>query len=79
MNVKSILIGFVLGAATTWSIVSFAARDNTLGLAPGLSLATSADGQTVYLAYNLGYFKSVDGGETWQKLKGRITEGSVAQ
>ena len=31
----------------------------------GVSVATSADGKTVYYAHSRNLFKSTDGGETW--------------
>ena len=34
-----------------------------------VSVATSADGKTVYYAHSLKLFKSTDGGETWSELK----------
>jgi photosystem II stability/assembly factor-like uncharacterized protein len=35
----------------------------------GTSVATSADGKTVYYAASRRLFKSTDGGETWTNLK----------
>lgn len=39
------------------------------GLESGVSVATSADGKTVYYACALSLYKSTDGGVTWAILK----------
>jgi hypothetical protein len=78
MSVKSLLIGACSGVILAVSIVAYAARDKSVlgGVLTGtpgvLSIASSADGQTVFIAHADGIYKSVDGGETWRELPTRL-------
>ena len=80
MRYGQLLVGAVLGAglATTATVYAmkadelnannFVLRTTMAGSPSVLSIATSADGLTVYSATAGGFFKSTDGGQTWQKL-----------
>lgn len=80
MNMRDFIIGLTVGASLATAVTVFATKGNdspannmvlygTMSGSPSvLSIATSADGLTVYSATALGFFKSTDGGETWQKL-----------
>lgn len=80
MNYRDLMIGIIAGVAITGSIVAYSSQEKAgsanprvlggvLTGTPGvLSIATSADGTTVYAATSWGIYKSIDGGEVWKQL-----------
>lgn len=70
MKAGNFLVGVIVGILGTIGASLFAqgVLDVRSGPAVGLSIATTADGAIVYAANPNGFFKSRDGGETWQKL-----------
>jgi hypothetical protein len=64
-----LVLGLILGMAIT---VTASQKDLTAARAgpnaAAISVATSADGQIVYLVNNSGFFKSEDGGATFTML-----------
>ncbi len=74
--IPAVLAGCVAGASLTALAESQARADFTPSQWVGnsrffaaISVATSADGGTVYVADLQGLWKSADGGESWTRLK----------
>jgi hypothetical protein len=64
--IVGLLIGMGIGVATT--TMASGVLEVRSGPAVGISIATSANGLTVYVANPSGVYKSEDGGETWRVL-----------
>jgi hypothetical protein len=70
MKTRELALGLVIGVglAATTTAIARSVIDARSGPAVAISVATSADGTIVYVANPNGFFKSINGGETWQSM-----------
>lgn len=70
MKSKEFALGLVVGLilVITTTAIAKGIVDVRSGPAATISVATSADGLTVYVANPSGIYKSTNGGETWRSL-----------
>lgn len=66
--VVSIIIGFILGMGVQVLAANSKPTDVRVGPTAAIGITTSSDGSIVYVANGNGIFKSIDGGEKWNKV-----------
>jgi hypothetical protein len=66
--VVSISVGALFVTALAAAAQKLGVTDVRVGPTAAISVATSADGNIVYVAHGNGVYKSTDGGEKWRKL-----------
>ena len=63
-----VVLGFILGMAVTVTASAKGLTNVRVGPTAAIGVATSADGQIVYIVHGNGIFKSTDGGINFTEI-----------